>query len=70
MSIARDVVILDRADAVLLAAEAERLFDSLRAVERLTHNATDDRARRVYAEIRTALGCGRWVTGGLAEALA
>jgi hypothetical protein len=65
-----DVVVIERADAEVLDDEARRLILSLRNVERLTHNATDDLSRTIYAEIRAALGHARWVTGGLAEALA
>lgn len=69
MSLAFDVVVMDRAEVQRMNDEAGQLLDSLRYVERIAHNATDDRLRAVYAEIRTALGCGRWLAGGLSEAL-
>lgn len=67
---APDVVVLDRADAERLAREAGLLFASLRHAEQLAHGSTDDRMREVYAEIRQALGCSRWIHGGLREATA
>jgi hypothetical protein len=65
-----DVVVIDRSAAQTLDDEARRVTLALRNVERLTHNATDDKSRMIYGEIRTALSSARWLTGGLAEALA
>ena len=65
-----DVVVIERDRAELMDDQARRAELTLRSIERLTHDATDDRSRMVYGLIRDALGCTRWVTGGLAEALA
>lgn len=67
---AADIVTLDRADVRVLDDQARRLLLALRQIERLTHDAPDDRSRAVYAEIRAALGSARWVAGAMAEALA
>jgi hypothetical protein len=68
--LSRDIVVIDRADAETLAAETARLLDSLRHAERIARDSTDDTMRTVYAELRTALGCGRWLQGGIREAMA
>lgn len=64
-----DVVVIDRDNALTLDEEARRLLLTLRNIERLTHDARDDLARTIYGEVRAALGHGRWIAGGIAEAL-
>lgn len=68
--LSREIVLFERADVEILAAEAARLLDSLRYAERIAKDSTDERMGTVYAELRTALGCGRWLEGGIREALA
>lgn len=68
--LSREIVLFERADVEILADEAARLLDSLRYAERIAKESTDERMGAVYAELRTALGCSRWIQGGISEALA
>lgn len=67
---AAEIVFLDRVNALTTLDQAAECLRSLRYVERLTHDARDDRGRAIYAEIRAAIGAARWVSGSLAEAMA